>query len=350
MRNDLDTAREFANQIRFTGDTLKSNSNTASLHTDSLKSLFYCNELSISREVTPDLFSGLSTVLERLGISEDCVEAFVYASPEINAQCFTGVHSSCIIRFSSSLIDILSNDEFMFVVGHELGHFLLLHSMARDENLNESLEFYIQQRAQEISADRLGLIACNSLDVAVKALIKTVSGLNDQHIRLDVGTFLSQLKKTKQTHTQNHESTHPSMLIRCRSLLWFSLNNSFVSKSKDYSKENLLNLDQKIQNDINKYVDGSSRIIIDEAKKDLAMWMAAFEIVQDDVFSKDEQERFKITYSVETFEKLIGFLNNFQKDELEDAVHEKIELARQELESLIPMSFEDELKTIKEWN
>ena len=350
MPNNLETAREFANVVRFTEDTLKGKFTDSSTHADSLKDLFYCNELAISKEVTPELFSCLTTVLDRLGISLDCVEAFVYASPEINAQCFTGKNSNCIIRFSSSLIDILSSDEFMFVVGHELGHFLLLHSIARDNNQNDSVEFYIQQRAQEISADRLGLIACNSLDVTIKALIKTISGLNDNHFRLDVGTFISQLQKTTSSNVHDYQATHPSMLIRCRALLWFSLNESFLNNSRDYPRESLLKLDKKIQSDINKYVDKSSQIMIDEAKNDLSMWMAAFEIVQDDKFSKEEQEQFKESFGLEMFDKLVGFLKNFSKHELHDAVFEKVEYARKELESLIPLSFEDELKTLKKWN
>ena len=90
----------------------------------------------------------------------------MYASPDLNAECYLGDTSNCIIRFSSSLIDILDKNEFEFVVGHELGHFLLSHQQACVTEKN--LEYYIQQRAQEISADRLGLIACDSLDIALK--------------------------------------------------------------------------------------------------------------------------------------------------------------------------------------
>ena len=350
MPNDLSTARDFANTIRYSDDTLASNFSDSETQTDSLKSLFYCNELAISKEVTPELYTGLSTVLTRLGISEDCVEAFVYASSEINAQCFTGRNSSCIIRFSSSLIDILTKNEFMFVVGHELGHFLLLHSVTKDESQNESLEFYIKQRAQEISADRLGLIACNSLDVTIKALIKTISGLNDIHIRLDVGTFLSQLKKTKHSNIHDHQSTHPSMLIRCRALLWFSLNESFINNSKDYPKESLIELDKKIKSDTDKYIDRSSRQIIDDAKNNLSMWMAAFEIVQDDKFSKSEQKQFRALFGDDVYDKLVGFLSDHSKDEVKNAVFERVEKARVDLESLIPLSFNEELKNIIKWD
>src|SRR5687768_6615234 len=83
------------------------------------------------------------------------------------------------VRFSSTLVDILDEEEFCFVVGHELGHFLLRHT-AGLHGSTESLELFMLQRAQEISADRLGMVACGSLDVAIKALKKTISGLNNK--------------------------------------------------------------------------------------------------------------------------------------------------------------------------
>ena len=196
MPNDLRIAREFADHIRFSGDIIEQNTQSYSVQSEAIKDHFYCNELCISKEVTPELYNSLKSVLGRLGIPMNSIEAFVYASPDINAQCYTGKNTECVIRFSSSLVDILNKNEFEYVVGHELGHFLLSHSTARSDNVNESIEFYMRQRAQEISADRIGLIACNSLDVAIKALIKTISGLNDIHLRFDVGAFLSQLKKT----------------------------------------------------------------------------------------------------------------------------------------------------------
>ena len=54
----------------------------------------------------------------------------------------------------------------------------------------------MQERAQELSVDRVGLIACGSVDIAIRALMKTVSGLSSEHLRFDVGTFISQLDKS----------------------------------------------------------------------------------------------------------------------------------------------------------
>ena len=340
MGSALFAAREFAKKIRFSGDKCVAEHVKNTGRSNSLKDVFYCNELCLTREVTPDLFVGLEQVLSRLGIPKNSVEAFVYASAEINAQCFASDSAKCIIRFSSGLIDILSHDEYQFVVGHELGHFLLSHSFPNDVGDDSSVEFYMQQRAQEVSADRMGLIACASLDVAIKALLKTVSGLNDKHLRFNVGGFLSQLKKTTRAVGQSHQSTHPSILVRCRALLWFSMNDAYSNGENSYPNGSLCALDEKISRDLEKYVDGSVRRMIDESKENLSMWVTVLEIVNSGKFSKESQKRFKNTYGEGMLKRLLTFFDSLGSKELKIMASEKVEEAKQDLETLIPSSFD----------
>ncbi len=349
MLSSLTEAKQFANKLRYADDKLSGNYDVIASNGDRLKNLFYCEELCISKELTPQLFSSLLTVLTRLGIPSEAVDAFVYPSHEINAQCYTGSNSQCIIRFSSQLIEILDADEFEFVAGHELGHFLLSHAMIGQEYKSNTLEFLMQQRAQEISADRLGLMACRSLDVATNALIKTVSGLSNRHLRFDVGYFLSQLKRVS-GKTEYHQSTHPSILVRCRALLWFSLNDVYLNSSEDKSAMSLNKLDKRIQTDFEKFVDGSARQKIDAAKENLALWMAAYDIVQKGQFDKADQNQFKKMFNEETLLKLKNFLSTLTADESDSVVFEKIEEARGKLESLIPTNFEKEIASIQRWN
>ena len=131
-------------------------------------------------------------------------------------------------------------------------------------------------------------------------------------------------------------------------LLWFSLNESYINNSKIYPIDNLLSLDKRIQSDLDKYVDSAVRKKIDDAKHNLSMWMAAFEIVQGGKFSKEDQVKFGNSFGEEILDKLVGFLNNLSVSEIQSTVFTKIEEARHELESLIPYSFEGELKTLKQ--
>ena len=346
MPKGLDNAKELAFKVKFSGDESTGYMHTGNNRHEKIKSLFYSNELLLSENVTPGLFDSLSQVLDRLKVPNDAVIVFVYASADINAHCYLGEESQCVVRISSSLVDILDPLEFQFVLAHEIGHFLFSHGAEVKGGGSGSVESYIQQRAQEISADRIGLIGCDSLDVAIKALIKTVSGLSSSHLRFDVGSFLSQLRKVSDSSVDNIHSTHPSMLIRCRALLWFSINNSFIEKKATYSKEELSKLDKKIKSDMDKYVDSTARKVISKSKDNLSMWLSAYEIVKKDRFTKSDQEKFCHSFGQSTLESLISFLEGLSPDEAKSSVYGRVQDARKDLEALIPNSFDDEFRLL----
>jgi hypothetical protein len=306
MHNNLKEAHALAESVRFSGDTLRRQSDGNESHANSVRGLFCQNGLMVTKEVTPELYERLSHVCSRLHIPQQSVEAFIYASPEIQAECYSSGVTECILRMTSGLVYLLENDELDFVLGHELGHFLLGHGISKMESQQESLEFFMQQRSQELSADRMGLLACGTLDTGLKAMIKTVSGLSSKYLRLDVGTFIGQLRNASQRGSEG--STHPSMLVRCRALLWFSLDDSFIKNSRVFENDRMEKLDGQIKKDLDKYVDGLANRRIQEAKDDLAIWTAAYAVVQDGVFDKGEQAVFSKRFGSEILEKLLNFL------------------------------------------
>ena len=156
MRDNLRSAYELAEQVRFSRDTLRRLDDLPIAHIDHIRGLFAQHSIRIAPEVTPALAICLEKVYERLQISPETVEAYVFSSPEIQAECYSGNRSDCIVRFSSGLIDLLDDEEVEFVAGHELGHFLLGHSGSLAEPNGKSIEQYMQQRCQEISVDRIG--------------------------------------------------------------------------------------------------------------------------------------------------------------------------------------------------
>ena len=333
MFNALSKAQKLAEKVRFAGDTLRCCDIEALSHSKIIKNLAYATDLNISKDITPSLFESLNAVYERLNIPRKAVEAFVYSSPEIQAECYAGDKTECIIRFSSGMIDLLNKKEFEFIAGHEIGHFILKHGLARAKEKQQSLEFFMQQRAQEISVDRIGLLACGSLDMSIKALMKLVSGLTGKHLRFNVGTFLSQLRKSTNTSlNMHHASTHPPILIRCRALLWFSLNDYFVNNLQNISTKQLINIDKQIQNDLDKHVDGPAKKHIREAKENLAMWMAAHDIVQDGIFSKKEQTEFSKRFGTDTLGRLLSFLKDIPASEVKAVVSKRLKAARKDLE------------------
>ncbi len=347
MPDGLRPAYELAEQVRFSRDTLRRLDNLPAAHTDHIRSLFAQNSIRIAPEVTPALAACLDRIYQRLQIPAGTVEAYVYSSPEIQAECYSGNYSDCIVRFSSGLIDLLDDDEVEFVAGHEIGHFLLGHSGSVAVTDGKSVEQFMRQRCQEISVDRVGLLACRSLDTAVRAMMKTISGLTSQHLRFDVATFISQLRQIDDLGGGDRMATHPSILIRCRALLWFSLNEFFTRGEEYRSADQMAMLDGRVEADLDRFVDGPARRIIDEAKDNLGIWMAANEAVTDGVFKRDEQAIVAKLFGEEMLEKLKNFLAGLPSSEARTAVHERMMAARQELEDVIPDSFETEYEKIQ---
>src|SRR5262245_48038168 len=183
-------------------------------------STLWQSELAISPLVTPQLAASLETVRRRLGVPTSACQGFVYESPHVQASCGVVDASRCVVRFSSALVELLTPEEFQFVAGHELGHFIFGHR--RRDIQSGNLENLLRSRAQEISVDRAGLLGCASLNDGLSAIMKSASGLSSRHIRFDVTTFVAQLEEAGPSPTLAGAS-HPSLVCRARALLWFSL-------------------------------------------------------------------------------------------------------------------------------
>lgn len=342
MLGELRKARKFAESMRYSGDVASTHSKGNPGGLVAIRNHFYQSGLCISKAITPVLNERLVSVYQRLQIPDAAVEAFVYSTPEIQAACATDGDGACIIRFSSALVETLSSEEFEFVAGHELGHFLLGHGTNKPKQ--EGLEYFMQSRAQEISADRIGLIACNSLDIAIRAMMKTISGLTSRHLRFDAGTFISQLKNHN-FHSDVYTS-HPSMLVRCRALLWFSTKDS-TGADKYLQKNTFAELDKRIETDLRKYVDGPARKKIEKAKKNLSMWIFVLQIAEDNNFSKSEQEKFAKLFGKQTLKSMKNYLQALSAEQIRESINKRAESARQELIAIIPSTATEEISKIE---
>ncbi len=143
--------------------------------------------LASAVRVQVELLPNVGRSFERLSAlvpGDKPLEAYVFSDPQINAFLIDGGRSH-IIGISSTAVAQLSAEELEFVIGHELGHAVYGHLdvaaevmlRALDPTLEQARRIRAWQRASEISADRAGLVACGSLEVAASALFKTVCGL-----------------------------------------------------------------------------------------------------------------------------------------------------------------------------
>ena len=348
MTNELSAVRDFAQTVRYSGDKLTSGE-AVKRNIDERESDFSLNCMLVSPLVTPIIHKSLEKVINRLQFPTTSIKAYVYASPVIQAECHAGNDEDCIIRLSSGLIDILENSEIEFVIGHEIGHFIYGHGLALSLLHADSLEFSIQRRAQEISADRFGLLASESLDNSIRAMMKVMSGLTTKYLKFDIGAFLSQLSNTNKNKSQiDVNSSHPSIIVRCRALLWFSMSETFKSGKQNYQPKEVDRLNKKIKVDIDKFDDSIARNKIEDLKRDVAIWLSAEKIVRDTNFDPHEQKIFKEMFGQDILNKLTNFLSGYDSaTSAKKSVSEKLEIAKRDLQKEIPSTFENEMELLE---
>ena len=83
---------------------------------------------------------------------------------------------------------------------------------------NESQEIFMleRRRAQEISADRAGLISVTDPVFALRAEMKVACGLGKQHLSPDIDAFIEQISVPPADLDAPWEaaSTHPALALR----------------------------------------------------------------------------------------------------------------------------------------
>lgn len=341
MHEQLLRATELAEAVRYSGDLRRAVDRIGTLQSSDIHYQFNESGLRITDEVTPGLSKVLANVCERLNIRRDAILAFVYASPEIQAGCYSADTSDCLITMTSGLVKLMADDELAFVVGHELGHFLLGHGVAHSSHL-ESTETLLGRRAMEISADRVGMLASPLGDAAFRSLIKTASGLEDSFLRYDVKTFLDQISGPG--FSVMSESTHPSIIHRCRALLWFQMSAVFRSHVGDRSGESIDKVNARVEKDMQAFVDGPAKRRISDAAESMKLWLATVAAIRGGSFTKQGQTRISEEFGSEYLEKLVRLFDGCDRAEVEQIVRVKLLDSIRYFELIAPQSFRTEFE------
>ena len=299
------------------------------------------NSVRVSKEILPKVGSAIETVFDRIKI-ENNFNFFVTAdNNQANASCsLMSSASRPDIVLTSRLIELLSLEELQFVIGHEVAHYVYQHALYPNHNnvedRNLKLNILNLSRAAEISADRIGFLACANLDASLKANFKLASGLSDKHFNFKPSTYLDQLRDLEDLGKSSSElwSTHPSFLIRMQSLIWFSMSKEYHEffDQKKKGSYSLSEIDEKLDSKIKKItgdeLENSNKRIYESA----LIWGSLDIYLSDKKFSKDEQEEFSNRFG-EKAKKAISLM--------------KISNARGMLDKKIATSFNDASKLLK---
>ena len=143
---------------------------------------------------------------------KDVPDLYIDWNYTINA-CTIGAENPIII-LNSGLIDLCTDEEIMFIIGHEVGHIksnhMLYHMMAQVINyfidatpggtlVAGGLQFalYYWSRMSEFTADRAGLMCCQDPEAMARAFIKMAGLPQKEFDNIRTDTFLQQARDFK---------------------------------------------------------------------------------------------------------------------------------------------------------
>ena len=324
---DLIKAFEFAEKFRFTYDIA---SDTFDLEKEVLKHLETDrshSSLIINEKVTPQIYLVLHKVCKKLRLNSNNVSAYIYSSSDNQATCFLGEKDKCTIMITSNLIELMDENELEFIIGHEIGHFLLKHGTVTHSS-KMSKEDLIYSRYKEISADRIGLIASGTIESALSSIVKMLSGLSSAYLRYDISALMQQINNVHKGTYLSSESTHPSWLIRVRALQFFSMSemyNKEILETNNNLGDPIERVDELIYNDLESFIDKPIRKEIEDSKKDLSFWIHIFAVLDDDKFDKKEQEIIKQEFGEKQLNKIKKILTSSNKEQSRNFINSLLE-------------------------
>ena len=348
--NSLINSKQLASKYRFSLDKEEACQVIDPFaYKDILNNLYQQNML-INKELTPIIYKSIEKVCQKLETPIESIKAFIDNSEVIQASCMVTGTDETILKMSSKLINLLDEQELEFVIGHEIGHFLLNHGHVEHHGEDNKIEFQDQMnsRYQEISSDRIGLLACGSIKKAISAMLKLITGLDDNHLRFDISAFISQSNDTDNLYSQQSMiSSHPSNLVRCRALLWFSMEKTSDLNSLDDSVKKK-EIDNRIEDDFKKYIDGPIIKVMQEVKENFKLWMAVKEIIKDGIFDKNEQKIFERMFGRHQQTKIIDFFKAYKNSEIAEIINRNYENSKEDLILHHPRNHDLIIKEVKD--
>ncbi len=201
--------------------------------------------LRLTRSMAPTVADALAACKETLGVTQP-VEVFVRPEPVLNAALVGNTGGPPAVILSSRLIEVFTEAELRFVIGHELGHLVFDHlglpmpitAMVEDMagvivSRTTAIKLYLWCRLAEVSADRAGLLCGRDPEAAASGFFKLASGLSSAYVKADLEAYSQQIlslaaapaaRQKPDDHDDSLDcfSTHPYSPLRVRAVLAFS--------------------------------------------------------------------------------------------------------------------------------
>jgi len=201
------------------------------------------SNLKVTKDNYPQIYGYLEYACEILDVKK-VPDLYIDWGYSINA-CTIGAENPIIV-LNSGLLDLCTDDEIMFIIGHELGHIrsnhMLYHMMAQvmdyfisavpgGKLVASGLQYalYYWNRMSEFTSDRAGLLCCQNQDAMITAFMKMAGLPIKEFNEMKTETFIQQARdfKALDYDAMNKavkflsiaDETHPWTVMRSAELL-----------------------------------------------------------------------------------------------------------------------------------
>ena len=220
-----------------------------------LERLYYVDNVASNLRVTPKMFGRLHRSLTWATKILEVPEPEMYVAVDSEPNAFTFGHTKPFITLTSGLVDLLSDEELFFVIGHEVGHIkaghVLYGTMARNISAVVALlgqatlglgalfgqglviALYEWYRCAELTADRAALLCVQDIEPARDVFMKLAGGTTRLAGEMDRDEFLRQVADYEEVDRSTLDKaykvlltlyrTHPFAMQRAKALNgWFT--------------------------------------------------------------------------------------------------------------------------------
>jgi Zn-dependent protease with chaperone function len=216
--------------------------------------MFYVDNIASNLRVTPKMFPRLHKSLVWATKILDVPEPELYVTTDPRPNAWTYGHTKPFITLTTGLIDMMSDEEVFFVIGHEVGHIkgghVLYGTMARNiaaivallgeatlgigALLGRGLAFALYEwyRCAELTCDRAALLCVQDLEPARSTFMKLAGGTTRLASEMDRDEFLRQIREYEEVDRSTLDKaykvlltvqrTHPFAMQRAKELeTWY---------------------------------------------------------------------------------------------------------------------------------
>ena len=210
---------------------------TVRLYHSMFKNQLLGQSVLVTEKQFPQIFELGRRCSETLGVPPQQIYV-IQALGSLNAGTF-GTSEESVVILHSATVDHMTEEELLFVIGHEFGHIQNAHVVYRTalyyllNMANVFLQWIVApavlalnhwSRRAEITADRAGLLCCNDLGVAERVMVKFAVGSQQLFQQIDMDEYLKQAEQGKQNLGRLAElgQSHPYVTKRIQSLRLFA--------------------------------------------------------------------------------------------------------------------------------